>query len=275
MAVPTHLNTFEIKLLEHGVAVIAFNRPDRYNALNPQVYQQWGEALEWAAKSDDVRVVVLTGNGKYYSSGQELAIPDSNELEAEGGPEGVYKKRAVHTKKVITELIHFPKLIIAAIQGPVIGFGVTSSAICDVVYATPEATFNTPFMQFGFCAEACSSILLPRVMGYSRANEMLLMGRKFTAEEMKEAGVVARIFPKETFMQEVLKLATAAAKFPPQAMKDTKALIRDIDYDLLDKVSEREMTLLGVRMSSDESAQAIMEFMMAKHERKEKAKSKL
>jgi peroxisomal 3,2-trans-enoyl-CoA isomerase len=87
------------------------------------------------------------------------------------------------------------------------------------------------------------------------------MGRKFTAEEMKEAGVVARIFPKETFMQEVLKLATAAAKFPPQAMKDTKALIRDIDYDLLDKVSEREMTLLGVRMSSDESAQAIMEFM--------------
>ncbi|KAF9939662.1 Enoyl-CoA delta isomerase 2, mitochondrial [Modicella reniformis] len=271
MAVPTDLDTFEIKLLEHGVAVITFNRPNRYNALNPQVYAQWGKALEWAAKSEDVRVVVLTGNGKYYSSGQELAIPDSSELEEAGGPEGVFKKRGVHTRKVISELIHFPKLIIAAVQGPAIGFSVTSSALCDVVYATPEATFNTPFMQF----EACSSVVLPRVMGYSRANEMLLMGRKFTAEEMKEAGVVARIFPKENFMEQVLKLATEAAKFPPQAMKDTKGLIRDIDTKLLDEVSDREMTLLGVRMSSEESAQAIMEFMMAKHDRKEKTLSKL
>jgi hypothetical protein len=87
------------------------------------------------------------------------------------------------------------------------------------------------------------------------------MGRKFTAEEMKEAGVVARIFPKENFLEEVIKLATVAAKYPPQAMKDTKALVRDIDFKLLDEVSVREMNLLGVRMASDESAQAIMEFM--------------
>lgn len=98
MSVPTDLDTFEIKLLDHGVAVIAFNRPKRYNALNPQVYEQWGKALEWAAKSDDVRVVILTGNGKYFTSGQELAIPDSSELEDAGGAEGVFKKRAVHTQ---------------------------------------------------------------------------------------------------------------------------------------------------------------------------------
>jgi len=73
--------------------------------------------------------------------------------------------------------------------------------------------------------------------------------------------MVARIFPKESFMSEVLKLATNAAKFPPQAMKDTKALIRDREYELLEQINEREMELLGVRMSSDESAQAIMEFM--------------
>ncbi|KAF9207891.1 Enoyl-CoA delta isomerase 2, mitochondrial [Haplosporangium sp. Z 27] len=269
MSIPTDLDTFEIKLLEHGVAVIAFNRPKRYNALNPTVYDQWGRALEWARKSDDVRVVVLTGNGKYFSSGQELTIPSSEELEQNGGPEGVFKKRGVFTQKVIDELIYFPKLIIAAVQGPAIGFGVTSVAICDVVYATPEATFNTPFMQLGFCAEACSSIILPRVMGQSRANEMLLMGHKFTAQEMKEAHVVARIFPQETFMQEVIKLATAAAKFPPNAMKQTKALIRDREHQLLHEHSIREMKLLGERMASDESAQAIMEFMMAKQARKE------
>lgn len=96
MSMPTDLDTFDIKLLEHGVCVIAFNRPKRYNALNPQVYDQWGRALEWAAKSDDVRVVVLTGNGKYYTSGQELAIPDSSELEE--GVEAAYKRRSGYTE---------------------------------------------------------------------------------------------------------------------------------------------------------------------------------
>ncbi|KAF9429361.1 Enoyl-CoA delta isomerase 2, mitochondrial [Entomortierella beljakovae] len=266
MSIPPNLDTFEIKLLEHGVAVIAFNRPKRYNALNPTVYDQWGQALEWAAKSDDVRVVVLTGNGKYYSSGQELAIPDSDELEKYGGAEGVFKNRSVYTQKVITELIYFPKLIIAAVQGPAIGFAVTSAAICDVVYATPEATFNTPFMQFGNKFNRS----LSTVMGNSRANEMLLMGHKFTAQEMKEANVVSRIFPQESFMGEVLKLATAAAKFPPQAMKDTKSLIRDRENKLLHEHSIREMTMLGERMASDESAEAIMEFMMAKQNKKSK-----
>jgi peroxisomal 3,2-trans-enoyl-CoA isomerase len=87
------------------------------------------------------------------------------------------------------------------------------------------------------------------------------MGRKFTAEEMREAGMVSRIFPSATFKEEVLKLATAAAKFPPQAMKDTKALIRDHDYEFLNKVNDREMTLLGERMASEESINAIIEFM--------------
>ncbi|KAK3835345.1 MAG: ClpP/crotonase-like domain-containing protein [Linnemannia elongata] len=265
MSMPTDLDTFEVKLLEHGVCVIAFNRPKRYNALNPQVYDQWGRALEWAAKSDDVRVVVLTGNGKYYTSGQELTIPESSELEE--GVEAAYKKRSGYTDK----LTNFLPYIFYSL-GPVIGFGVTSSAICDVIYTVPDATFNTPFMQLGFCAEACSSILFPRIMGYSRANEMLLMGRKFTAEEMREAGMVARIFPKETFMEEVIKAATVAAKYPPQAMKDTKRLIREHEVKFLEDVNDKEMILLGQRMASEESANAIVEFMMAKHDRKEKAK---
>jgi len=87
------------------------------------------------------------------------------------------------------------------------------------------------------------------------------MGRKFSAEEMKEAGMVSRIFPSATFKEEVLKLATAAAKFPPQAMKDTKALIREHDYGFLNEVNKREMKLLGERMASEESTSAIIEFM--------------
>lgn len=87
------------------------------------------------------------------------------------------------------------------------------------------------------------------------------MGRKFTAQEMKEAGMVARIFPKETFMEEVIKAATVAAKYPPQAMKDTKRLIREHELKFLEDVNTKEMILLGQRMASEESANAIVEFM--------------
>lgn len=87
------------------------------------------------------------------------------------------------------------------------------------------------------------------------------MGRKFTAEEMRDAGMVARIFPKETFMEEVLKAATVAAKYPPQAMKDTKRLIREHELKFLEDVNTKEMILLGERMASEESANAIVEFM--------------
>ncbi|KAG0258796.1 Enoyl-CoA delta isomerase 2, mitochondrial [Actinomortierella ambigua] len=264
------LDLFELTLHANGVLVIAFNRPNRYNALNPQVYKQWGEALEWAAKEDAVKVTVMTGNGKYYSSGQELAAPEDGDDDED--PEAAMNRRYAFTTNVITQLIHFPKLIIAAINGPAIGFAVTSAALCDIVYATPEATFNTPFMKLGFCAEGGSSVIFPRVMGYSRANEMLLLGKKFTAEEMVQCGMVARTIPSDSFREQILKIASAAAKAPIEAMKATKHLIRAHDFELMDATNIREMTCLRERMMSDESAQAIMAFMMAKAAAKDKAK---
>ncbi|KAF9970665.1 Enoyl-CoA delta isomerase 2, mitochondrial [Actinomortierella ambigua] len=266
------LDLFELTLHDNGVLVIAFNRPNRYNALNPQVYKQWGEALEWAAKEDAVKVTVMTGNGKYYSSGQELAPPE------DGGDDedamAAMDRRYAITTNVVTQLIHFPKLIIAAVNGPAIGFAVTSASLCDIIYATPEATFNTPFMQLGFCAEGGSSVVFPRVMGYSRANEMLLLGKKFTSEEMVQCGMVSRIIPSDVFREQVLKIASAAAKLPLGAMKATKHLIRGHDFELMDSTNLREMACLRERMTSDESAEAVMAFMLAKAAAKDK-KAKL
>ncbi|KAG0235209.1 Enoyl-CoA delta isomerase 2, mitochondrial [Actinomortierella wolfii] len=264
------LDLFELTLNDNGVLVIAFNRPQRYNALNPQVYKQWGEALEWAAKEDAVKVTIMTGNGKYYSSGQELAAPQDGEDEDED-PEVAMDRRYAYTTNVITQLIHFPKLIIAAVNGPAIGFAVTSAALCDVVYATPEATFNTPFMQLGTDIVKTEP---ENVMGYSRANEMLLLGKKFTAEEMVQCGMVSRLFPADSLREQVLKIAAAAAKSPIGAMKATKNLIRAHDYELLDTTNVREMKCLRERMTSEESMQAVLNFMMAKAAAKDK-KAKL
>lgn len=250
------LETLEITLSASGVAELAFNRPARYNALNPLAYRDWLSAIQWAARCDAVKIVVLTGRGKYYTSGQELMEPDLS-------PAGVEfnKKRRLVTKTLVDELINFPKLLIAGVNGPAIGFGVTTLALCDVVYSVPEATFNTPFMKLAFCAEGCSSILFPRIMGASKANEMLLMGRKFTAKELVECGFISRTLPVDGFHKKVLELAEEAANFSGEALAVTKKLIRDVDRQQLLKVNEVEMLELTERMKSKESLDSIMKFV--------------
>ncbi|CEI94775.1 hypothetical protein G6F70_005539 [Rhizopus microsporus] len=260
------LETIEITLFDTGVVEIAHNRPKRYNALSPQSYKDWLTALQWAAKEDAVKVTVLTGRGKYYSSGQELVLTDADEEELD--------RRRATTQNVVSEMIRFPKLLIGAVNGPSIGFGTTTLALCDVVYSTPEATFSTPFMKLGFCAEGCSSVLFPRIMGSSRANEMLLLGRTFTAKEMVDCGFVSRLIESESFRQKVLEIANEAAQFSVEAVKTTKQLIRGVDIKLLEQVNAEEIKALKGRMESPDSLESIMKFI-EETKRKKKNKAKL
>ncbi|KAI9313593.1 ClpP/crotonase-like domain-containing protein [Dichotomocladium elegans] len=264
-AVPK-LETIEITLFPSGVAEIALNRPKRYNALSPQSYRDWLTAFQWAAQSEDVKVVLLTGRGKYYCSGQELGIPDFSDPNL---PEEMERRRKT-THDVVQEMIRFPKLIIAGVNGPAIGFGATTLGLCDVVYSVPEATFTTPFMKLGFCAEGCSSVLFPRIMGNSRANEMLLLGRTFSAQEMEQIGFISRTFPKENFREQMLTIAEEGAKFSLEAMKVTKDLIHGYERKFLEKVNDIEMERLGERMASPDSLQSILRFVEESKRKKAK-----
>ncbi|GAB5587861.1 hypothetical protein Unana1_02761 [Umbelopsis nana] len=266
------LEAFEIILHPTGVAEIAFNRPQKYNALNRNVYGEWLAAIRWAASCDQAKVIVLIGRGKYYSSGQELTIPEPIEASEDDDLTSIAKKGSVPVKQLVDELINFPKLIISAVNGPALGFGVTSMALCDVIYAVPHATFKTPFMMLGFCAEGCSSALFPRIMGPSKANEMLLMNRQFSAQEMEQCGFISRILPVEGFREHVLKLAADTAKFSLDAMKTTKKLVRDIDREMLLRVNEEEIDRLAERMASPESIESILKFVENAEKKKQQQK---
>ncbi|OBZ87701.1 Enoyl-CoA delta isomerase 2, mitochondrial [Choanephora cucurbitarum] len=259
--------TIEIILFPNGVAEIAHNRPKRYNALSPLSYRDWLTAFKWAASCDDVKVVVLTGRGKFYTSGQELVLPEVTD----GNAQEEMDRRRQTTSDLVAEMICFPKLLIGAVNGPSIGFGTTTLALCDVVYSVKEATFGTPFMKL----EGCSSILFPRIMGPSRANEMLLLGRTFTAQEMVECGVISRILPTEGFRESVLKIAENASQFSPEAIRVSRELIRGVDRNLLLEVNVREMKALGERMKSNDSIDSIKRFLDEAAARKAVKKSKL
>ncbi|KAI8064685.1 ClpP/crotonase-like domain-containing protein [Gongronella butleri] len=263
MSAPS-FKTLEVTLPSPGVAVITFNRPERYNSLTPQAYLDWLNALRWAAASDDVKACVITGKGKYYTSGQDL------DLNAAADDDIAPEDRFENTKNLVAEMVRFPKLLIGAVNGHCIGFGCTTLGLCDVAYAVPEATFNTPFMQFGFCAEGCSSVMFPRIMGQSKANEMLLLGRRFSAKEMEVCNFL-RVLPSADFHANVLKIAAQAGQYSLEALKVTKELVRGVDRDLLLKVNEEEMARLADRMTSADSLESIMKFMQAARDKKKKA----
>ncbi|KAI8869074.1 ClpP/crotonase, partial [Ramicandelaber brevisporus] len=247
---------------EPGVLLIALNRPERYNAFSPALYASWRDSLIFAQDCPQVRVVVVTGRGSYYSSGADINLDDQAQQTANAN------QRDSAVADITRILIDFPKLIIACVNGPAYGFAVTTSALCDVVYASENARFQTPFMRWGFCVEGVSSVTFPRILGNSRANEMLLMGRAFSAAEMERFGFVSQVFKSDELLPKVLDIAKEAAKLPRQAVLDSKKVIRDVIRDDLKKWSEAEFDLLTVRLQSDESLGAIREFVEERKRRK-------
>ncbi|KAJ3374198.1 Enoyl-CoA delta isomerase 2, mitochondrial [Allomyces arbusculus] len=280
--------TIKVTSLEGGrVRLIAFSRPERYNALSPLAYKEWLLALNDAAVDDDVLVTVVVGTGPYYSSGNELSPPTPDQANGILAVRAICEanpsiklledplpdlapehrdlvERGIITRELVSTMIHFPKLLIAGVNGPAIGFAATTLAHFDFVFATKEAWFMVPFMQWGFCAEGASSVLFPEILGPAIANQMLYMGKKFTAEELLPTGLVTEILSIDTFQKEVIARACKLAKsLPPQAFTKTKRLVRHRANEL-DRANYNEMNLLIERMASEECEKRVMQFFMKK-----------
>lgn len=245
-----------------GITTITLNRPAKKNALTWEMYTAIGDTLKAATEDDSCKVVVLTGAGDWYSSGNDLSNFTKN-MPKGGPPEMAANARGV-LNVFVDAMITFPKPLIAAVNGPAIGIPVTTLGLCDLVYCTDGATFKTPFVSLGQSPEGCSSYLFPRTFGFAKANEMLLTERQITAQEACDGGLVTRIFPEATFREEVNKIASHMASLPPQSMKISKALIRHEHIDKLLAVNYRECETLEERWLSQECMTAVMNFLSRK-----------
>ncbi|KAJ3333172.1 Enoyl-CoA delta isomerase 2, mitochondrial, partial [Kappamyces sp. JEL0680] len=255
----------ETRVVDDSIFVVAFNRPSKFNSLSPEMYDSWKASLEWARDQTGIRVVILTGYGRYFTAGQELAVPRLLDGET---PEEYSIRRVQVTKELIDLLITFPKLLIFALNGPAVGFGVTCTALADLVYCVPQTTFQTPFMDLALCVEACSTVTFPRALGRARANDLLLMGKTFTAKEFLDAGLVNAILPEEHFLESVLGHARKAAAYAPDALRKSLGLIKLVDRDRLLQMNELEMKLLVERLGSEEFQQVVLAFMTAKSQKR-------
>lgn len=247
---------------QDGLRVITLNRPAKMNALTVEMYDEWVAALQEAAEDPNTVVTAITGAGNYYCSGNDLsnfANINPNDMQQKAKDSGVLLNRFV------SAFIDYPKPLVAVINGPAIGVSVTVLGLFDGVYATDKATFNTPFSALGQSPEGCSSYTFPRMMGPSRASEMLLFNKKLTAHEAKEVGLVTEVFPDGSFQQEIWPKLQAYAKLPSKSLIYSKALTRDQEKDILHKVNDAECDRLVERWTSEDCINAIIKFFSRKN----------
>ncbi|HEY4665305.1 MAG TPA: enoyl-CoA hydratase, partial [Comamonas sp.] len=174
---------------EDGVRTVTLNRVEKKNSITQAMYSAMAEALTSAVDDDAVRVVVLQGDATVFSAGNDIGDFLARQSNNDGLPQQSPVFQFLHA------LADFPKPLIAAVAGPAVGIGTTMLLHCDLVYAGDNAAFSMPFVNLGLCPEAASSLLLPRLMGYQRAAEALLLGEPFMAEAAMEAGLVNRVVP--------------------------------------------------------------------------------
>jgi enoyl-CoA hydratase/carnithine racemase len=199
-----------------GVLSIVLNRPDKKNAITAAMYQEMADGLYEAEKDPAVRAVLLRANGHAFCAGNDLEdfLNDPpNDLDA---PVFQFLRR----------LSGMPKPVVAAVPGVAVGVGTTMLLHCDLVYAAKNAKFSLPFVQLGLCPEAASSLLLPRVAGYQRAAEKLLLGEAFDVNEAISMGFVNGALEAAELDAYAFERASRLAALPASSLKTTKALMK-------------------------------------------------
>ena len=162
---------------DNSMRVIKMRRPEKKNAITQDMYRRMSDAIDTAQNNPAIRCIIITGGSGVFTAGNDLEEFLQESTAENEGP------RASNSVKFLYSLAHNVKPIIAAVDGVAIGIGTTMLFHCDYVLASKTATFSTPFINLGLVPEGASSLLMPRTMGHQRAFAMLVMGRKFTADD--------------------------------------------------------------------------------------------
>lgn len=237
---------------EGDIQILSFNRPAKMNALTREMYSGLASGLNEAAGDFGIRAVVLTSEGEHFTAGNDISDFLANPPTGEDSD----------VARFLGSLLEFPKPLIAAVKGNAIGVGTTMLLHCDVVIAASNAKFAMPFASLGLVPEAGSSYLFPLLVGYQRAAKIFFTGESFSAEDAREMGLVATI--AEDPISEALAIATKIAANPPQAMINTKALLKASKHDAVAAVMKAEFELFSLALQSEEAMEALMNFMSKK-----------
>jgi enoyl-CoA hydratase/carnithine racemase len=237
---------------EGGVVEIRFNRPDKKNAFSQTMYDTMSEAIEAAGRDDGVRVVLFSAEGDFFSAGNDL----TDFAAVAASPDTGRAPRS--SQRFLEALIGFEKPFVAAVQGSAVGVGTTMLFHCDLVYVAETAKLTTPFVNLGLVAEAGSSFTIPARIGHAKAFAMFALGEPIWGRDAADLGLANAVLPAEDVLARARAAAQAVAQKPPEAVRITKALMRDREGLL--KQMRYESELFGERLKSPEAKAAFEAF---------------
>ncbi len=206
---------FEVK---DNVAYITLNRPEKFNSFNREMALQMQAALD-DCKSENVRAVYITGNGKAFSAGQDISeLVGENRIE-------IKQILSEHYNPIVTRIRKLDKPVVAAVNGVAAGAGANIALCCDVVVAAQSASFIQAFSKIGLIPDSGGTFFLPRLIGWQKASALSMLGDKVAAADAERMGMLYKVFPDDTFLEESKKIALILSQMPTEGLALTKQLL--------------------------------------------------
>jgi enoyl-CoA hydratase/carnithine racemase len=245
---------------KNNITTITLNRPDKLNALNPQMMSELVDAFHQVDRDDETMVLVITGAGRGFCSGADVreSLQTRADERQERGIADV--TRGGFTQEAPIALVGMRKPVIAAINGVAVGGGLTLTLSCDIRIASEEARFSIPLTRMGITLELGSSYFLSRVVGIGKACELVFTGKMIGAQEAKEIGLVNHVVPADKLLETAYEMAESIAKTAPLATRVSKTgLYQGMNADLPTQLRWETLALSYLR-STEDSREAIRAF---------------
>jgi 2-(1,2-epoxy-1,2-dihydrophenyl)acetyl-CoA isomerase len=199
-----------------GVAWITLNRPDKFNAFNKEMALLLQALLDEAAANSEVRCIYISGSGKAFSAGQDLA-----ELVGDNAP-NIREILGQHYNPIVQRLRNLPKPVVCAVNGVAAGAGANIALCGDIVVATESASFLQAFSKIGLIPDSGGTYTLPRLIGWQKASALMMLGEKLSATDAEKIGMVFKVIADENFVMESKAIATTLAAMPTRGLALTK-----------------------------------------------------
>ncbi|WP_417514705.1 enoyl-CoA hydratase/isomerase family protein [Minwuia sp.] len=240
-----------------GVATITLNRPDEANALDLEMSKQLFDVAVRCDEDPDVRAVILTGTGKMFCAGGDVAFFST---QGEKLPTMV-KHMTMYLHGAVSRLSRMDAPVISAVNGTAAGAGFSLAIMGDIVMSADSAKFTMAYTRLGVSPDGSSSYFLPRRVGTKRALDLMLTNRLLSAAEAESWGMVDYVHPAETLMDEARRMAAMLAEGPTKAYGRVKNLVHDSMHETLESQMERETVGIAESMRSEDGREGVDAFV--------------
>lgn len=219
---------------EKGVLIVKLNRPDKFNSFNRDMAMQLIAALDKANSEKEIRAVLITGNGKAFCAGQDLA-----EAMDKNGP-GIERIVHEHYNPIILRLRKLQKPVVCAVNGVAAGAGANIALACDVVFAGKAVSFIQAFSKIGLIPDSGGTFFLPKLVGIGKASALMMLGDKVSATDAEQMGMIYKAVDDDKLQETAFATAVTLAQMPTKGIALTKKLLNEGTVNSLEIQLERE-----------------------------------